>query len=124
MGSIRNSEVLRRLTGGSLGVLFLLLTLGSYYLDFHLWLCGPGVDCLLVHERPGAAEEPESEDPRPKRPDPLTPFCQNGFYFVIGISSWEPERNPPEDLSLRHRNFFKQGETYFGVSPRSPPASV
>lgn len=127
MKLFRNNRIVAGGTGGSLAVLFLLLSLGARSVDFHWLLHGDEVECSLTHSsacHPVEERDSAPESPPPDRDCPLDPFCRADFGHNIQASELVLERLSPVDLSCL---FFlsPQGRARFSDGPpRAPPVLV
>ena len=123
----RNNRIVAGGTGGSLVVLFLLLSLGARSVDFHWLMHGDGVKCSLPH--PSACHSDEERDsapesPPPDRDCPLDPFCRADFWHGIQASELVLEHLLPVDLSCLFSILLEGRVRFSDGPPRAPPVLV
>lgn len=123
----RNNRIIAGGTGGSLVILFLLLSLGARSVDFHWLMHGDGVECSLIH--PSACHSDEERDsapesPPPDRDCPLEPFCRAGFWHSIQSAELVLEHLLPVDLSCLFSILPEGRVRFFDGPPRAPPVLV
>ena len=127
----RNNRIIAGGTGGSLVILFLLLSLGARSVDFHWLLHGDEVECLLTYHsacHPVEERDSEPESPPPDRDAPLDSFCHAGFWagFWHSIQAAELvlEHLLPVDLSCLFSILFEGRVRFSDGPPRAPPVLV
>ena len=127
MKLFRNNRIVAGGTGGSLAVLFVLLSLGARSVDFHWLMHGDDVKCSLPH--PSACHSDEGRDsapesPPPDRDCPLEPFCRAGFWHSIQASELVLEHLLSADLSCL-LSILPEGRVRLSDGPpRAPPVLV
>lgn len=128
MKLFQNNRIIAGGTGGSLAVLFLLLSLGARSVDFHWLLHGDEVECSLTF--PSSACHPNDERnsaPEPPAPDrdcPLKPFCRAGFWHSIQAAELVLEHLLSVDLSCLFSILPEGRVCFFDGPPRAPPVLV
>lgn len=123
----QNNRIVAGVTGGSLVVLFLLLSLGARSVDFHWLMHGDEVECSLTF--PSACHSDEERDsapetPAPDRDCPLDPFCRAGFWHSIQAAELVLEHLLPVDLSCLISILPEGRVCFFDGPPRAPPVLV